>query len=142
MRYLILAFLIAGCASSSPRIKADQLHSARVHQAVDRAESLLGEPLRSSVSVSFAPGDKRLKVKDIHGRSRIIWTKKVNDPDTGALLGYRGGLNYRGHILIYHNPKDQLDWEFDVLVHEVGHTINGSSEEADHKRMREAGFAF
>jgi hypothetical protein len=143
-RILVVAFIaglvagLSGCASSSGGAKVevtDQSQKGRVMEAIAEAERLAGRRLPSDVSVNFAPGEKLLSVRDLYNRPRKVWTKRIND-------GYRAASSYRGHITIFTKPGSPHVWDFDVLVHEVGHSIHGRGKEEDHRLMKEAGFAF
>jgi hypothetical protein len=141
MKPLLIAAIVAsaalyGCSSSGPKLRVPEASQReRVKSAIAHAEQLAGTRLRNDLTVSFADAERQINVRDIHGRSRKLWVRFIND-------GYRAAMNYRSHIELYTKPGDPSAWDPDVLAHEVGHTLYGRSKEEDHVLMRAAGFAF
>ena len=123
------------------KYKFPKRHRDRCKAARAEAERLLGRKLRSDTTVSIKPGSDLVSVRQAN-RPAKVWCRAVTSNETGKLLGYRAGMNYRNWIEIYHHPENPDDWNDHVLIHELGHSILGGTEAEDHAAMKRAGFAF
>lgn len=138
-RVIIAALMLAvvGCSSTSGGAKIrvnDPAQRDRVMAAKAEAERLLGRKLSSDITVANLPGDHLYTVPGIRP-TRKIWTKRKDG-------GFQGGFHYRGHLGVYHDPRNPAVWDHDAMVEEIGHAILGGTKAADHAAMKAAGFFY